>query len=297
MLTRLGRAAGSAQAIIRAGADALPRRSPRVLMYHFFGDPPGDGDPERLFVSREGLVAQLDRLRRWGWRPLDLDGYLAALAGAPVPRRSFLLTIDDGHASVADVAAPVLAAAGVPSVLFACPALLGDRARWSRFYPAEPLATAEQLAALPGLGMELGLHGLDHTRMAGLAAGALDEHVVGARHALEAATGVRARAFAYPYGTHDAPAREAVAAAGYGVAFAVAREGGRFAVDRIFVRGDEPAPVFRWKLSGAYRWMSRVAGRVPRLRRAVRTAVTPLRRDPRFRGAGGRATERSESPR
>jgi peptidoglycan/xylan/chitin deacetylase (PgdA/CDA1 family) len=246
-------------------------------MYHYFGNPPGHGDPERLFVTAAGLHAQLDRLRRWGWQPLDLDGYLAALDGEPVPRRSFLVTIDDGHTSVVDVAAPALAAAGVPSVLFVCPALLGGTACWSRYYPTEPLAPAERLADLPGLGMELGLHGLDHTRMTELEDAAVPDQVVGARDALEAATRVKPRAFAYPFGTHDERARRAVAAAGYAVAFAVAREGGRFAADRIFVRGDESSLLFRWKLTGAYRLVSRAAGRVPRLRRAVRTAVRALR--------------------
>jgi peptidoglycan/xylan/chitin deacetylase (PgdA/CDA1 family) len=262
---------------IGARPRTLPLRSPRVLMYHFFGEPSGHGDPERLFVTAAGLHAQLDRLRRWGWQPLDLDGYLAALDGKPVPRRSFLLTIDDGHASVVDVAAPALAAAGVPSVLFVCPALLGGTSRWSCFYPTEPLAPAERLADLPGLGMELGLHGLDHTRLTDVDDAALPDHVVGARDALLVATGARARAFAYPYGTHDERACRAVAVAGYAVAFAVAREGGRYAADRIFVRGDESTLVFRWKLTAAYRLVSRAAGRIRRLRRAVRIAVWTLR--------------------
>ena len=33
------------------GRRGLPRWSPRVLMYHYFGAPPGP-DPEKLFVDR-----------------------------------------------------------------------------------------------------------------------------------------------------------------------------------------------------------------------------------------------------
>ena len=268
--------AGRQPAVSRPARTALPRNAPRVLMYHYFGDA-GGRDPEKLFVTRAGLLEQLARLRRWGWTPLDLDGYIAALDGAPVPRRSFLLTIDDGHVSVLDVAAPVLEAAGVPSVLFVCPGLLGDRARWSHYYPTEPLAPAEKVAVQPARGMELGLHGLDHTRMISLDNAALRTHTVDAAKMLEVVTGAKARAFAYPYGTHDERARQAVESAGFAVAFAVAREAGRFAADRVFVRGDEPAIVFRWKLSAAYRQLSRIAGRVSSLRRAVRTAVRWLR--------------------
>ncbi len=244
-------------------------------MYHYFGDPPG-ADPEKLFVPERNFAAQLDHLRRRGWQALSLDGYLAALDGEPAPRRSYLLTIDDGHESAARVA-PMLAAAGVPSVLFVCPGLLGDRARWAEAYPDERLLSAEQLRNLAGTGMELGVHGWDHTRMYGMDEDTLRRHVVDAHSAVEAATAVRARAFAYPYGTHDDAARRAVAAAGYGTAFAVAREHGRFAVDRVFVQSTDSLLAFRLKLSFGYRLLSRFAGRAWRLRHAVRAVVAVAR--------------------
>jgi peptidoglycan/xylan/chitin deacetylase (PgdA/CDA1 family) len=95
--------------------------------------------------------------------------------------------------------------------------------------------------------------------------------------ALEAATGVRARAFAYPFGTHDLAARSAVAAAGYAVSFAVAREHGRFAVDRVFVQSTDSLFAFRCKLSGGYRLVSRAGGRAWKLRHLIRDGVERLR--------------------
>jgi lipopolysaccharide/colanic/teichoic acid biosynthesis glycosyltransferase/peptidoglycan/xylan/chitin deacetylase (PgdA/CDA1 family) len=251
-------------------------RSPRVLMYHYFGDAPG-ADPEQLFVGEEAFAAQLAHLRRRGWRALTIDEYLAALDGAPTPRRSYLLTIDDGHESAVTIAAPALQAAGVPSVLFVCPDRVGGRAEWTDAYSGERLAPAEELKGLPDLGMELGVHSADHTRMIGMDAPTLRVHVSDARDRLEATTGVRARTFAYPYGTHDPAARAAVAAAGYDVAFAVAREHGRFAVDRVFVRSTDSLLRFRFKLSTAYRVISRVGGRAWRLRHAVRGIRARLR--------------------
>jgi len=246
-------------------------------MYHYFGDAPG-ADPEKLFVSERAFSAQLDHLGRHGWRALTLDEYLAALDGRHVPRRSYLLTIDDGHESVGRIAAPMLASAGIPSVLFVCPALIGDQVTWSPAYRTERLADAEELRKLPELGMELGVHGSDHTRMADLDDAALHTHTRTARAELEAVTGVRARAFAYPYGTHVAQTRGAVASAGYDVAFAVAREHGRFAVDRVFVQSTDSLPQFRLKLSGGYRLASRLAGRAWKARHRGRAAVALLRR-------------------
>ena len=245
-------------------------------MYHYFGRPPG-ADPERLFVDEKRFAAQLDHLGANGWRALRLDEYLAALDGEPTPRRSYLLTIDDGHESVGRLAAPLLRERGIPSVLFVCPALLGDRARWTRAYPDESLSPAEQLKTLPRQGMELGVHSWDHTRMVGMDAATLEVHTRRAHDALLAATGVSSRAFAYPYGTHDLAARTAVAAAGYDVAFAVAREHGRFAVDRVFVQSTDSLLAFRCKLSGGYRLVSRAAGRAWRVRHLVRATVAKSR--------------------
>ena len=95
--------------------------------------------------------------------------------------------------------------------------------------------------------------------------------------ALQDATGVSARAFAYPFGTHDLAARTAVAAAGYDVAFAVAREHGRFAVDRVFVQSTDSLAAFRLKLSGGYRLVSRAGGRAWKVRHLVRAQVARAR--------------------
>ena len=259
------------------GRRGLPRHAPRVLMYHYFGTAPGP-DPEKLFVDRPTFAAQLDHLSSNGWHALSLDEYLKALDGAPTPRRSYLLTIDDGHESVGRLAAPLLHERGVPSVLFVCPGLWGDRARWTQAYPDERLSPAEELAALPALGMELGVHSWDHTRMVGMDAATLEKHVRRSHTALQAETGVSARSFAYPFGTHDLAARTAVAAAGYDVAFAVAREHGRFAVDRVFVQSTDSLTAFRLKLSGGYRVVSRAGGRAWRVRHLVRSAVSTARR-------------------
>lgn len=245
---------------------------PRVLMYHCFGAAPAGGDPDHLFVSEAVLTAQLDLLARGGWQPLSLDQYLGWLDGDPLPARRYLVTIDDAHESVVRVAAPLLAARSVPSVLFVPSGLVGTTMAWAApEYRGERIATPAALREVAGTGMELGVHGHDHTRLAGLAPAALRRHVGDARAALADLTGVWPRAFAYPYGTHDEAARWAVFAAGYEVGFAVAREAGRFAKWRVGVHGNDSLGAFRGKLSAAYGAASLAAGRMPGLRHRVRS--------------------------
>jgi peptidoglycan/xylan/chitin deacetylase (PgdA/CDA1 family) len=246
-------------------------------MYHNFGRPRQGADPENLFVEVETFRAHLALLRKRGWRALSLDEFLATLDGTPAPRRSFLLTIDDGHESVLREAAPILAEAGIPSVLFVPPAVLGGPITWNPAYGDELLSAKSEIATLAGTPMEVGVHSWDHSRMFGMDAGQLDLHVERAMAEVEAMMGYRPRSFAYPFGTHDGPAREAMAGAGYAVSFAVAREHGRFAVDRIFVKGADSPRMFLFKLSLAYRFASRVGGRAPWLRHKVRAVLDLLR--------------------
>lgn len=243
-------------------------------MYHFFGTAPASGDPDHLFVSESMLTAQLDALQRGGWQPLSLDQYLGWLDGGQVAQRSYLVTIDDAHESVVRIAAPLLASRGIPSVLFVPSGMVGSRVGWGApEYHQEQIATPEALRSLAGTGMELGVHGYDHTRMIEMDAAVLRQHVIHARDELIALTGTHPRAFAYPYGTHDEASRQALVQAGYQVGFAVAREGGRFAKWRVAVDGNDSPGAFRFKLTAAYGLASLAAGRMPRLRHRVRAAV------------------------
>jgi peptidoglycan/xylan/chitin deacetylase (PgdA/CDA1 family) len=252
-------------------------RMPRVLMYHNFGPAPAGGDPEHLFVEVATFRAHLALLRKRGWRALSLDEFLATLNGAPAPRKSYLITIDDGHESVLRDAAPILADAAVPSVLFVPPAVLGGPITWNPAYAEEQLSAKSEIATLAGTTMEVGVHSWDHTRMLDMTTDELNLHVQRAREEVASMMGYRPRSFAYPFGTHDLPARQAIADAGYAVSFAVAREHGRYAVDRISVKGSDTPSMFLFKLSLAYRLASRFASRTHWLRHKVGSALRLLR--------------------
>ena len=244
------------------------RHRPVVLMYHGFGET--SADPYDLFVAEPALRSQLDYLARRRWRPLDLDGYLAAWSRGRAGR-DYLVTIDDGFTSVATVAAPVLANRGVPSVLFVPPALLGGTTAYLGKSPTEPLLDGDALRELPATGMEIGVHGLDHTSLAGLSDADLLRHTREAREALADVVGTPPRAFAYPFGDWDARAAKAVEAAGYDVAFSVYDDGGRYAVSRVDVKPHDTLTALRVKLLPGYRVLWRAAGHAKPLRRALRT--------------------------
>lgn len=225
----------------------------RVLAYHAFGARTAEQDPHNLFVDTEDLEQQLEAVTRW-LRPIDLDAYLAGLdAGGSWRGRSTLVTIDDGYRSTLEIAAPRLARAGIPSVLFVCPDRLGTTSAWMPSMADEPLIDADDLRELGEHGMEIGVHGMDHTLLPGLSPAELHREVVTARDDLADLVGYRPRVFAYPEGRWDQAAADAVAAAGYAAGFAVEHGAAhRWAITRRPVTGRDRLLTFALKLLPGY---------------------------------------------
>ncbi|MFD0274845.1 polysaccharide deacetylase family protein [Kitasatospora sp. NPDC127111] len=249
-------------------------RGPLVLMYHGIGSRPAERDPYNLFVPPEGLERQLTTLVERGWTPLTLDRYL----NGDVPRRSVLVTFDDGYRSMLDEGLPLLRRLRVPATVFVLPGLLDGTSRWMARMPDEPLLDAAGVRELARAGLDVECHGWDHSDLVRTDPEGLDRNVAGAAEALADLLGRRPRAYAYPYGTHDARARRAVAAAGFQVAFSVHEGDGRYAVPRVDVNSTDTGATFRLKTSRAYPALRRVSGAVPKLRPALHAVLGSARR-------------------
>jgi peptidoglycan/xylan/chitin deacetylase (PgdA/CDA1 family) len=235
-------------------------------MYHAFCEVPPDDDPHSLFVQRSSLAEQLRHLRVSRWNTLDLDHYLHELDRPSARGRQILITIDDGYRSVLQTAAPEFLRAGVRPIVFVPPGLITDTPDVGPANMADqPLMTAAELRELADYGIELGVHGLDHTTMAGMTQEQLRRQTSQARSALADLTGTRARSFAYPLGVVDQRAAEAVQHAGYEVA----------SVDSL--------SAFRFKLHPWYDLAWKVSAPLAGLRRYVRPALRML---PHTRGGG-----------
>src|SRR5262249_39803506 len=125
------KSAKSALAVSPAREPASPRcpvirapGSPRVstlaiLGFHRVGSPGADGWETWFQIPERVFTRQLDVLREEGWEVLDADRFLAGLTDpASFPERAALITFDDGHRCLLDVALPHLRARGFPAVLF-----------------------------------------------------------------------------------------------------------------------------------------------------------------------------------
>ena len=185
-----------------------------VLVYHGLGPP--DGDDARLLVTPERFESQIRYLQRRGYRFRTAEELLDE---GPPANGTVVLTFDDGFRSWLTDVAPLLQRLGVRGTFYVSPGLLGQQ-HWRLNGDAGKLLVVEEAKALVDAGMELGSHTMSHPDLRLLDGRELAFELEQSKVELEEITGRPCRTFAYPYGLYDERVTEAVAAAGYELAFA-----------------------------------------------------------------------------
>jgi peptidoglycan/xylan/chitin deacetylase (PgdA/CDA1 family) len=228
-----------------------------ILMYHQVGDFPKVRLHRASYTQLVDFRAHLAYLHRRGANVISMTEAMRALRGErAMPDDAVVLTFDDGYVSFFDNAVPALAEYGYPAIVYVLAARAGDSADW---YAVDGQATPalmqwSQVRALPSHGIEVGSHGLLHTRLAGLAPDRLRSELADSRRIIEDETGVPVPHFCYPYGSVDLAAVRACAEAGYQTAVTCQRGAARpdldpLALPRKSVRQGDGVVSLRWKLA------------------------------------------------
>jgi peptidoglycan/xylan/chitin deacetylase (PgdA/CDA1 family) len=170
-------------------------------------------------VSPRRLDRQLKTLRRLGLRGVSVGELCDAMTTGRV-RGLVGLSFDDGYADFADHAVPVLKRYGYNATVFVVTERMGKTNDWDTG-PGWPLLDADAVRELAADGIEIGSHTATHVRLAGLDPQTLADELGSSRERLAELLGSPPRGFAYPYGSVDRAARDAVRDAGYRYACAV----------------------------------------------------------------------------
>jgi peptidoglycan/xylan/chitin deacetylase (PgdA/CDA1 family) len=92
-----------------------------VLMYHHISPKPG-----LVTCSPENFRAQMRWLAKNGWKTLSTATFAAALASGKIPKKSVLITFDDGYLDNWIYAHPVLQEFGLQATIFLITGWIGD---------------------------------------------------------------------------------------------------------------------------------------------------------------------------
>lgn len=185
------------------------RQVPFILMYHRVADICENS----LCVTPSRFAEQMAWLDRHGLRGVGVGDLVDAMR-AGRHRGLVGITFDDGYANLVEAALPALLRHGFTATMFVVSGLLGQTNQWDEG-PVWPLMPAGQVRELAAAGMEIGSHTVTHMRLAGADPDLLKVEVGDSRASLSDLTGTAIRGFAYPYGSMDAAAHQAVRDAGY----------------------------------------------------------------------------------
>ena len=220
-----------------------------ILTYHRFGS-----KRNKLTVTPTAFEAQMDYLAKNGYQVISLARLVPFLEGKqPLPRKSVVITIDDGYRSTYEIAYPILARHGFAATVFL----------YSDFVGAPDALTWVQMKEMNGSGLiEIQPHSKTHAnltlRLPGESdvkyrermAREIEAPISLIRDRLDAAS----ITYAYPYGDVNETIVDQLSRRGIPLAATVTAGGNGFfahphMLRRSMIFGDEDLAMFESKLA------------------------------------------------
>jgi peptidoglycan/xylan/chitin deacetylase (PgdA/CDA1 family) len=172
------------------------------------------------------FARQVAALARAGWKTLTLDQFAERLrpghSAFRNPQSAFLLTFDDGYASLAEHVYPILADVGFTATTFLITDYVGRLNTWDVRYTWRRLAHLDwdTIGRWQARGFDFASHTASHQRLTWLSDGQAAAELERSRETLRHRLGpLAARAVAYPFGAWDERIQRLARAAGYELGF------------------------------------------------------------------------------
>ena len=200
---------------------------PPVLCYHRIGGPPELGVTR---VAHAVFARQMHALARSGWRTVALREFVTRVQRrVPASPNEFLLSFDDGYASLAANAYPVLVDVGFTATTFLVTDFVGRTNTWDVRYTWRRLPHLDWRAVehWRARGFDFASHSASHARLTWLDDARVAEELGRSRETLVRRLGAAAgRGIAYPFGSSDPRIERLARAAGYELGFGGVRGNG-----------------------------------------------------------------------
>jgi peptidoglycan/xylan/chitin deacetylase (PgdA/CDA1 family) len=229
-----------------------------ILAYHQIAQVPAEHDPSGLTVSPSSFAQQMAYLYTAGYQCLTLqDALYYWQTGRRPPRKSFVLTFDDGYEDVYTTVWPILERFGFTATIFLVASRVGSESTWKkrRGALATPLMSWTAVRQMQQAGFTFGNHTLTHAYLPTLDDRQVRDEITCAKAMLEDRLGTPVPFFCYPYNASDARIQQLVAESGHHAA--CSNDRGRWSfynVWRVECTRHDTLQFFTWKVS---RWHQR----------------------------------------
>jgi len=219
-----------------------------ILTYHRFAE--SCNSP--LCMPRKTFELQMRYLRENDYHVItaeELMAYLEYRQG--LPKKSVLITMDDGYRSVYNIAYPILKEFGYTATLFVYTSFVGV---------SKMAITWNQLKEMKADGFMIGSHTIFHSDLTQPKEGEpepefmarIKEELYGSKKILDQKLEQKTFFLAYPFGYYDQRSIQMARKAGYKVAMSVKRGGNPFFANPLVLRRDQvlkrDMPSFRSRL-------------------------------------------------
>jgi peptidoglycan/xylan/chitin deacetylase (PgdA/CDA1 family) len=211
--------------VTSASAPALPATSVDVpiLMYHYLTA--SSTPPNEYTVTQDEFVRQMSALVAYGYETVTFHDFMDYRYGrAAPPAHPVILTFDDGHRSVYEIARPVLEDRSMQATFFVTTGFVGEseddrEGNWMVWDP--------EINTLYSTGFPIESHSVTHPRLTDVSLLQAWHELVDSRLDIEAHLGNQVSFFCYPggYGADDPQVRTLVQQTGYQAAVAAWPEG------------------------------------------------------------------------
>ena len=181
------------------------RRKIAILMYHYIGKS-DDVNDSPYWVSEQSFTQQMQFLRRRGFCSISLDDLVGYLYhDMEIPKKSVVITFDDGHVSFYEKARKPLVENGFSATMF----LIADR------IGQEGFMDKNQIRDMQDEGFHFESHSLTHAIITKLSINSMKKEVYESKRVIEEVTGRSVRYFCYRGGHYNEQAKELIRQAGY----------------------------------------------------------------------------------
>jgi peptidoglycan/xylan/chitin deacetylase (PgdA/CDA1 family) len=172
-----------------------------------------------LFVTPAAFEKQIRYLHRNNYAFISIDQLIAYIyEKVKLPRKSVIISFDDGYADSYTEAFPILQRYQGCAVIFLIEQFIGKDIRWNE--QDNSFLTLEQIAELHSEGVDFGGHTASHPSLRKqFSITTLQSEIIDAKSALEKKTNLPLVSFCYPYGSYTEQAKAYVKKAGYRCAF------------------------------------------------------------------------------
>jgi len=217
-----------------------------ILGYHRVGALRGDHVPT---VSPESFERQLSFLKRLRFHVLALEDVAGLLdRRQPLPRRSVVITFDDGYEETHRIAWPLVQRFGFPAAVFVTPGEIGRPG----------FTTWDQVVEMARDGMTIGSHTMHHAYLPLVPEDRLAEELIESKRVIENRIGQPVSFLSYPVGGFTPQVQAVARRAGYRAACTTNRAASLngldpFALRRVKVTERDGNLLLFWaKVSGHY---------------------------------------------